>query len=235
MPTDQIGQFDLKSSVLGEQVSRILTEAILEGLLKGGDKLVEAELQKKFNISRSPLREAFRDLEKKGLVQIIPRKGTYVKRITRKDVEDNFPVRSALEAMAAAEAHKKMTDKEKREIADALENMEIAVEQEDTKQYWKYHLRFHECFIRACGNEVLINILKTLRMHSMYYRFAYQYYQEDLKGFLDTHKRINELFQNPHADQSEITELVKNHIEIAHERFLVYLENQEAEEDSSLN
>ena len=57
----------------------------------------------------------------------------------------------------------------------------------------------------------------------------------DLKGFLDTHKKINELFQDPHADRSKITELVKNHIEIAHERFLVYLENQEEEEDSSLN
>ena len=235
MPTDQIGQFDLKSNVLGEQVSRILTEAILEGALKGGDKLVEAELQKKFNVSRSPLREAFRDLEKKGLVQIVPRKGTYVKRITRKDLEDNFPVRSALEGMAAAEAHRKMTDKDKRQISEALKKMETAVEESDTKKYWKYHLRFHECFIDACGNDVLINILKTLRMHSMYYRFAYQYYQEGLRGFLDTHKRINALFQNPDADQAEISKLVQGHIEVAHERFLVYLENQGDEEDSSLN
>ena len=235
MPTDQIGQFDLKANVLGEQVSRILTEAILEGVLKGGDKLVEAELQKKFNISRSPLREAFRDLEKMGLVRIVPRKGTYVKRITHKDVEDNFPVRSALEGMAAAEAHKKMTNREKRQIADALEKMEAAVEEKDTKKYWKYHLKFHEGFIDACGNDVLINILKTLRMHSMYYRFAYQYYQEGLSRFLDTHKKINELFQDPHADQSEIAKLVQNHIEVAYERFLVYLENQGEEEDSSLN
>jgi len=235
MPTDQIGQFDLKANVLGEQVSRILTEAILEGVLKGGDKLVEAELQKKFNISRSPLREAFRDLEKKGLVQIVPRKGTYVKRITRKDVEENFPVRSALEGMAAAEAHKKMTNREKRQIADALEKMEAAVEEEDTKKYWKYHLKFHQDFIDACGNDVLIHILKTLRMHSMYYRFAYQYYQEGLSRFLDTHKKINKLFQDPNSDPTEIAKLVQNHIEVAHERFLVYLENQGEEEDSSLN
>ena len=235
MPTDQIGQFDLRTNVLGEQVSRILAEAILEGALKGGDKLVEAELQKKFNISRSPLREAFRDLEKKGLVHIVPRKGTFVKRITRKDVEDNFPVRSTLEGMAAAEAHKRMTKREKRQIADALEKMEAAVEENDTKKYWKYHLRFHEGFIDACGNDVLINILKTLRMHSMYYRFAYQYYQEDLKGFLATHKQIKDLFQDPNSDPSEIAQLVQNHIEIAYERFLAYLETQEEEEGSSLN
>jgi DNA-binding transcriptional regulator YhcF (GntR family) len=65
--TGKIKNLNFQPHVLGEQVSRILTEAILEGDLKGGDQLVEAELQKQFGISRSPLREAFRDLEKKGL------------------------------------------------------------------------------------------------------------------------------------------------------------------------
>ena len=87
----KIKDLEFKPHVLGEQVSQILTEAILEGLLKGGDQLVEAELQKQFGVSRSPLREAFRDLEKKGLVVIVPRKGTYVKQISRKDIEENFP------------------------------------------------------------------------------------------------------------------------------------------------
>ena len=107
MPTYDMEPIDLKSSVLGEQVSQILMETILEGVLKGGDKLVEAELQKKFGISRSPLREAFRDLEKKGLVVIIPRKGSFVRRITQKDIEENFPVRSVLEGLAAKEAFQK--------------------------------------------------------------------------------------------------------------------------------
>ena len=88
--TGKIKDFDFRPHVLGEQVSHILMEAILEGVLRGGDQLVEVELQKQFGVSRSPLREAFRDLEKKGLVVIIPRKGTYVKQVNRKDIEDNF-------------------------------------------------------------------------------------------------------------------------------------------------
>jgi hypothetical protein len=72
-------------------------------------------------------------------------------------------------------------------------------------------------------------------MHSMYYQFAYQYYQEGLRGFLDTHKKINKLFQDPNSDASEIAKFVQNHIEVAYERFLDYLENQGEEEDSSLN
>jgi len=213
--------------VLGEQVSRILSDAILEGVLKGGGKLVEAELQKKFGISRSPLREAFRDLEKKGLVVIIPRKGTFVRRITRKDIEENFPVRSVLEGLAAKEALVKMTDADKKRMLSILECMEKAVQAGNTKTYWKHHLRFHENFIHACGNDVLISILKTLRMHSMWYQFSYQYYQEDLGKSLAVHQKICRMFHAVHTDPSELGNTVQHHIEEAFERFMAYLEAYE--------
>ncbi len=118
--TGKIKDLEFRPHVLGEQVSRILTEAILEGVLKGGDQLIEAELQNQFGISRSPLREAFRDLEKQGLVVIIPRKGTYVKQVSRKDIQDNFPVRAVLEGLAAREAHPKVTDQILEGLSQAL-------------------------------------------------------------------------------------------------------------------
>jgi DNA-binding GntR family transcriptional regulator len=226
MPTDQIERIDLKPNILAEQVSRILSDAILEGVLKGGDKLIEAELQKKFGISRSPLREAFRDLEKKGLVVIIPRKGTLVKRITRKDIEDNFPVRSVLEGLAAKEAFQKMTDQDQRDLVHSLQKMEAAVKTNNTKNYWKYHLKFHETFIDASYNAVLVDILRTLRMHSMWYRFSYQYYQEDLQKSLAVHQKIYALFRNPASDPEILGELVQLHIEEAYWRFLAYLKSQ---------
>jgi len=111
---------DFQPAVLGEKVSQILTDAILEGILKQGDQLVEAELQKQFGISRSPLREAFRDLEKRGLVVIVPRKGTFVKAITEKDIRENFPVRATLEGLAARQAFSNMTAKELKELRRAL-------------------------------------------------------------------------------------------------------------------
>ena len=82
--SERIKENFFRPTVLVERVSRILTEAIVEGALKGGDQLIEADLKEQFGISRSPLREAFRDLEKKGLVEIKPRKGTFVKKITRR-------------------------------------------------------------------------------------------------------------------------------------------------------
>ena len=225
--TSKIRDLEFKPHVLGEQVSHILTEAILEGVLRGGDQLVETELQKQFGISRSPLREAFRDLEKKGLVVIIPRKGTYVKQVNRRDIQDNFPVRAVLEGLAARAAHPNMDPQLIEALSIALDKMEAAVAISDTKAYWKNHLEFHDIFIRASHNKVLINILQTLRMHSLWYRFSYQYYQEDLQRSLAVHRRIFELFRTKESDSHKIGEIVQGHIQTAFETFLAYLNDQE--------
>ena len=224
MLTDKINPSDFNPHVLGDQIAQILTEAILEGNLKGGDRLVEVELQKHFGISRSPLREAFRDLEKKGLVTIIPRKGTFVKRITRRDIEENLPVRATLEGLAAKECHKLITDEILLAMSKILSKMENAAAHNDISGYWKYHITFHELFINASDNEVLINILKTLRMHSLWHRFSYRYYQEDLKKSMTVHRDILDLFKNPESDGDEIEKLVRGHIDVALEKFLTYLD-----------
>jgi DNA-binding GntR family transcriptional regulator len=222
----KIKDLEFKPHVIGEQVSQILTEVILEGMLKGGDQLVEAELQKQFGVSRSPLREAFRDLEKKGLVVIVPRKGTYVKQISRKDIEENFPVRAVLEGLAARQAHPNMTDRSMKALSAALNKMETAVESGDIKAYWRNHLEFHDIFIRASHNQVLINILQTLRMHSLWYRFSYQYYQEDLQRSLAVHQAIFKRFRNRESKLDDLDNLVQEHIQTALRTFLAYLDEQ---------
>jgi len=223
----RIKEIDFKPLVLVEQVSRILSLAILEGDLKGGDQLIEADLKDKFGISRSPLREAFRDLEKKGLVEIIPRKGTFVKKITRRDIEEHFPVRSVLEGLAAREAYKKLKENDLDEMTLSLENMKSAVSQNDPKTFWENHLLLHETFINASANLILINLLKTLRVHTMWYRFSYQYYKEDLHKSLRIHESILNLFKGKKTNPKELEDAVRDHIEVAAGRFLVYLEEQE--------
>lgn len=229
MLKDNIQKFHFSPRVLGEQVSRILADAILEGTLKGGDQLVEADLQKQFGISRSPLREAFRDLEKKGLVVIAPRRGTFVKRITRKEIEETFPLRAMLEGLAARLAKIRMTEAFLEEMEAALRGMEQAGERRDPKAYWQEHLAFHDCFIQASGNDKLIGILQNLRMHSMWYRLAYRYYQDDLESALAVHRRIFEMIRSPSVAPEALGTLVQQHIEVAFERFLGYLQEQEQE------
>jgi DNA-binding GntR family transcriptional regulator len=208
---------------LGAQVAEMLTTAILEGQFKGGDQLVEQELQLRFSVSRSPLREAFRELEKKGLVDILPRRGTFVKRISHTDIQEHFPVRAVLEGLAARLAARLMQQDTLAALADTLNLMKTAVAAGDTRAYYRHHLVFHEHFIQSSGNDLLIATLQTLRMQNLWHRFSYQYYQESLENSFQVHQQIYDLFADPQSDSEQIGRLVEDHINVALDRFLDYL------------
>jgi len=211
---------------VGEQISHQLMDAILKNDLKWGDRLVEQELQQVFGVSRSPIREAFRELEKRGLVEIIPRKGTFVKRISREDIEDTFPVRAVLERLAANLTVDRMTAKDIEEMEQALDAMRKAAANNDTKAYWNWHVEFHEIFINACGNQVLIGILRTLRLHALWFRYSYLRFKEELQSSLTVHERILELFKAGEKRKPELLDLMQSHVEAGMDRFLEYLESE---------
>ncbi|MFO7667992.1 MAG: GntR family transcriptional regulator [Desulfobacterales bacterium] len=218
---------DFRPAGLVEKLSEAMTEAILEGVFKEGDQLTELELQKQFNISRTPIRESFRVLEKKGLVEVIPRRGTFVKRISQRDIEEHFPVRSVLEGLAARQAFLNMSSNTFESMERTLAKMKIAAEKKDSKNYWKQHILFHETFIDACGNHLLIDLLKTLRMQIMWYRLSYQYYQEDFNNAYRTHEKIMGLFRNKNTDPDKLETAVRKHIDEAVNKFIGYLNKQE--------
>lgn len=220
MLASKIEKLNIKPSVIAQQVSQVLLEAILVNDLKGGEQLLEAQLQKQFKISRSPLREAFRDLVKKGVVEIIPRKGAFVKRVTRRDIEENYSVRTLLEGLAAKEAYHKMTGKDHEALQKIVSKMKKAVINSDIMSYWKHHSVFHDIFITASENIVLIEILETLRIHSVRHRFSFPNYDENLQDSLDYHKKILDLFISQNTDDLEIEKLVREHIEVALETFI---------------
>ena len=114
----------VKFMSLPDQVYDHLFKAIISGELKPGEKLVENELCKEFGTSRAPIRESFRILESEGLIVIQPRKGTYVKALTRGDIEEAFAVREALESLAAKLAVPHMTETEMNALANFIKEMD---------------------------------------------------------------------------------------------------------------
>jgi len=206
---------EIKPQVLTVQVARVLSEMILDGTLEPGEQLVETEMQKHLGISRSPLREAFRDLERRGLVTHVPHKGTFVKEITRKDIEENFPVRAVLEGLAARDAYALMDKKQLARMEKALKGMRRAGEAKDSEGYRKNHQIFHQTFIEACGNQLLIDILQNLRMHRLWYLVSFRYHRQDFQLALDVHRQILDLFSSPDSDPVELETVVRSHIDEA--------------------
>lgn len=206
---------------LVEQITEFLTQAIMDGQFTSGERLVENELQRRFGVSRSPIRESFRILEKKGLVQTIPRKGTYVRKITQKDIEENFPVRASLESLAARLAlqHLQPADIEKMEYF--FSRMVAGAKENDFKTYMKYHTQYHEVFIRASRNDTLIEILENLRNQAIWFRYSYLYVQESYAYAVKVHRKILDYFIK--KDGERLERLVKEHILIALDRFIQFL------------
>ena len=228
IPSDHTGsQRVFRSMTLVDQIAKTLKEDILTGRLKGGDQLFEDRLKNDFDVSRTPLREAFRILEKEGLIEILPRKGAFVKRISRQDIEENFPIRAILEGLAARSAYANLNQQDIEEMEEVFAYMKDAAKRKDFSDYSTHHLAFHEIFINASKNETLIALLRNLRMHTLWHRYTYHYYKEDFKNSLKIHQRIIDLFKEKKVSPEEIEKVVREHIEVALEPFLAAMEKLE--------
>jgi len=208
-------------ALLMEQITDFLTNSIIDGRIEGGQHLVENELQRRFRVSRAPIREAFRILEKNGLVVSIPRKGTFVRKITQKDIEDNFPVRASLESLAAYLATSNLKSEDIDHMESALSRMTLDSKKNDFISYLKHHAEFHDTFIKSSRNAVLIAILENLRRHYIWFRVTYLYLQGSFEYSLSAHEEILDFFKNRDADRVAV--LVKEHILIGLQKFVQLL------------
>lgn len=220
---EEIGFTPQYPVTLPEQITEYLTNAIIDGRLEDGQRLIENDLQRKFGISRGPIREAFRILEKNGLVSIIPRKGTFIRKIHRKDIEEIFPIIAYLESLAARMAVSNLTLEHTEEMELALSGMTEASKENDLKSYLKYHLDYHKVFINASKNEALVRIIETLRRQAVWFRFSYLFVQESFEYSIPVHREILNLFIK--KDPNQVEALVKEHILVALRRFIQLLES----------
>ena len=114
----------LNSKNLSAEVAEMLTDKIIRSELKSGERILEAKVSKELGISQSSLREALRVLEQNGLVEINPRRGTYVRKVTRTDAEIVYEILSELYQLIARKAFTARTDAETAAVIDAADVFE---------------------------------------------------------------------------------------------------------------
>ena len=158
---------------LRDVVFMTLRDAILQGRLKPGDRLMEIQLSNQLGVSRTPIREAIRMLEHEGLAITIPRKGAQVAKMSEKDMEDVLEIRDVLDELAVSKACDRITDEEIEELRRANEAFERAIKKGDTNEIANADVLFHDVIYRATGNTKLENILSNLREQMYRYRLEY--------------------------------------------------------------
>ena len=161
---------------LREIVYEELKRQILMGEITPGTRMMEVELAEKMGVSRTPVREAIRKLEKEGLVAIEPRRGAYASDISIKDMLDVLEVRQDLEGMAAAMAARKVTEDEKKAFIKANTAYMEAVKSGDTEEIIRCDEVFHKLIGDFSGNKTLNQLLSQLQELAL--RFRYLYYDD---------------------------------------------------------
>ena len=151
-----------RHQTLREQIVSSLRDSIIKGELNPGQKLTEPELAEKLGISRTPIREAFRQLESEGFLTVIPRRGAVVSRITRKEIGDFYDLKSLLEGYAARLAAEKITEKGIEKLRKINEQLIVLAEKDDVDAFFSKNDEFHNTFISYCGNEKLLEFHKHL-------------------------------------------------------------------------
>lgn len=160
-----LGLAQIHNKSLREHVLDTLRAAIVNGELKPGQTLIEADLAAELGVSRAPLREAINILGSEGLVEIMPYRGTTVKKLTRKDIEELYAVRSMMEVFAIR--HIILHDSPS-EVITALREICVAMEATaNAGDLYAMNLQdrhFHDTLVASSGNDLLLMLWGTVSM-----------------------------------------------------------------------
>ena len=161
-----------RHQTLREKILETIRDAILKGSLKPGERVSEPDLAERFGISRTPIREAFRQLESEGYLKVVPRKGAVVASLSERDIEEFYAIKIILEGFAARMAADKLTEKEIERLESINERLHKIAEEGDVKTFFRVHNEFHEVFIKAAGNDKLSEMINQLVMKFKRLRLA---------------------------------------------------------------
>lgn len=170
MERERMANYDVKQEVtdkysLRGRVFNKLREDILSGKYEDYEELREVAISEEMGVSRTPVREAFRQLELEGLIQIIPNKGAYVTGITEKDVKDIYMIRSLLEGLCARWATKHITQEQLEELEENVYLASFHAQKGHHEQLTQLDNRFHDILYEACNSKMLEHQLKEYHQY----------------------------------------------------------------------
>lgn len=201
---------------LGEIVFDYLKNAIISGELKPGERLMEIAIAQQLGVSRTPVREAIRKLEKEKFIEMIPRKGAYVSSTTTKDMLDVLEVRRLIEGFASELAAERMSDEKLAELSNTHQAFIRALDDGDRDSMVALDNEFHELIFESAENLKLIEIQKQLSEQVQRYRLNYFNDYSEFEELREMHEKI---FSAIEKKASKLAgDLARQHVELIEKR-----------------
>ncbi len=206
-----------KFSLRGKVFHKI-REDILSGKYKDNEELKEVAIGEELGVSRTPVREAFRQLELEGLIQIIPNKGAYVTGISIKDVKDIYMIRSLLEGLCARWATENITKEQLEEMEENVYLTEFHAGKGHNDQIAALDNRFHEIMYEACNSKMLEQQLRAF--HDYVLRVRKKTLSQGKRGTQSNreHKLILEAIKEGNPEKAE--QVANKHVISAYENMV---------------
>ena len=152
-----------QAAPLRQQVLEALRHAIVSGRLAPGQRLTERALIEMMGVSRTVIREALRQVEAEGLIEIIPNKGPVVRKLSTAEAKDLYRIRAVLEGLAARLFAENASDAMGDELLAALEAIEVAYQGANGEQALDAKTKFYDLLYRGTGSETLTAMLSQVQ------------------------------------------------------------------------
>ncbi|ANP36642.1 AsnC family transcriptional regulator [Phaeobacter gallaeciensis] len=200
-----------------DSIAEELEELIFDGTFADGDRLDEVRLAEQFGVSRTPLREAFQRLALSGLVQLIPRRGAFVRQPGPVELMEMFEVMAELEAVCGRLAAKRISDQALDELNDANAKCQAAVDAQDSDAYYVENERFHRILYRESGNGFLEQEACKLHKRLKPFRRQQLRFRGRLAQSMDEHKAVVQALVR--GDGEAAANALRDHVAVQGEKF----------------
>lgn len=156
------GDAKIDNRMLSDQVGAYLIQELTYGRIQPGQRINEAELARHLGISRNPIREAIRRLEERGVLVSAPRRGTFVRTFTAKDIDDIFSFRVTVESFAIEQALPRMSDEDLSRLSSFVDAMVAAADAHNEVELVQNDLAFHLEICRLSDNRQTVHALMNI-------------------------------------------------------------------------
>ncbi len=193
-------------STLKMQVYKYLRDLIFSGDLPAGQRLVITDIAEKLNVSLTPVREAISQLTVEGYVDTLPRKGTFVKELSKQEFLDAYEVLGVLDAYAAEKAAGRISDKALKELERLTRDM---LSDDSIDHYVECNWRIHGLIAEESGNQALLAITTRLREEVTRYRYVSLTVDRRIEESRQEHRQMLEALQD--RDPQAAAQVMREH------------------------
>ncbi|HEU5294893.1 MAG TPA: GntR family transcriptional regulator [Burkholderiaceae bacterium] len=200
----------IRTPVLHEQVARKLRTMLVEGRIAAGAKLNERELSERLQVSRTPLREAIKQLAAEGLVELLPHRGAVAIQLGEAEVHHSFELMAALEGLSGELAAQRITEPELQAIRALHFEMMAAFTRRDLSAYYRLNAQIHAAINAAAKNPVLTRTYAHTNARLQALRFRSNFDERKWKRAVKEHSQMIDALAT--RDAAGLRELLITHL-----------------------